>query len=189
MQVNLRQAHKLVEKIGARLGTIRLTTSASFSAFAPEDAEVLLRQAREKFDNEVKRQLDLLNARQEIRMSVQSANTAEVNMLVAIRKGLLDELATYRSIQSSVGTVSSTTPEQLKAELDALRNSTQVSYSNVVNTTIMDEARVKELDRKISQLQLRVEGIEEQLSTANTVGIIGVSEQVEQVLRREGIVQ
>lgn len=189
MQLNLRQAHKLVEKIGQRLGTIRLTSSTSFSIYMTDDFELALRKARDKVELDIKRQLDLLAARQEIRMSVQSANVQEVNNLVAIRKGLLEELATYRHIYTLTGTGNPTTVESMKAELEALRTPGATSYTQSISIELFDEQKAREFDNKISQLQLRVEGIEEQLSTANVTGSIQISQQVEQLLRREGIVQ
>lgn len=188
MQLTLRQAHKLIEKIGTRLSTVRLTASGSISIYTQEDVGVVVNRERAKFQAELRRQLDLLQARQELRMSIQAANVSEVNNLVAIRKALLDELGTYRHLQNLFPSKENTSIEELQAELATMK-ATPSTYQHSVSFSMLDANAIDDLDRNINQLQLRVEGIEEQLSIANTSGVVGLSAQSEQLLRREGVIQ
>lgn len=188
MKVTLRQAHKLVEKIAARLATLKLTTQASVSIHDDREPELVMSLAFTNYEKEVNRQLSLLGARQEIRTSVQAVNGVEINGLVAIRKNLLDQLATYRHLQ---GTVSDgiTSAAELASKIAAEKASTTRYGSDFVAFGVLNPAQVEALDKKINELQLRVEAIEDQLSVSNASVGINLSETTVRVLRSEGIVQ
>lgn len=191
MQVTLRQAHKLVDKINGRLKTVTLHPVAQISIYAVGDAATLLSEKVAKHQAEQKRHFDLLSARQELRMSIQAVNAAEVNNLVAVRKSVLDELSTWRSIQLAVSDSAVSTAAELEAKLKALRETPSNGYSHneKVEVCLLSAADLEALDKRISTLQLRVEGIEDSLTTANSVGSINISAGTEQLLRREGVIQ
>jgi hypothetical protein len=191
MKFTLRQAHKLLEKIAARMGTLKLSANQAVSIWTEIPAEEIMAKLLKEYTEQVTRQFDLLNCRQEIRSSIQAINAAEVNGLISIRKGLLDQVATLRHLQGTITASSINTPLALAKKLEAERASSAAGsrYGNEsVGVCVLDEAAAAALDRKISSMQLRIEGIEDQLSVANATASIVVTADAMMVLRREGVV-
>lgn len=194
MKVSLRQAHKIVEKISGRLATIRLSAQQTVNIWDETDPEVLLDKLGEQCRQEQKRQLNLLGARQDIRTSIQAVNGTEVNGLVATRKALLDQLATYRHLQGTIPANAISTGTALKAKLAAERagaggGRSSVYSNDTITVSVFTEADVENLDNQINELQLRVEAIEDQLSAANANGSVTIGDFTLAILRKEGIVQ
>lgn len=190
MKVTLRQAHKLVEKIAGRLGKIELSTQATVNLWDTTPASELYMSLQAELENNIERQLDLLGARQDIRTSVQAVNASEINGLVAARKALLDQLSTYRHLQGTIEKNTISGSDALASKIASSRESPQTSYSiDTIRVSLYDDAKVTALDKKINELQLRVEAMEDQLTTSNATAQITIGERTLAVLRREGIVQ
>ena len=196
MKVTLRQAHKLVDKITARLATIQLSATKTISIWdVKEDDSILnnediLTVSAALLLDTINRHMKLITAKQLIRNLIRSANAVEIDGLVAQRKGILDITATNRWLLSTCESGAITTLSALQQKANALRLAAAgTSYgSDTVTICLIDESMQLSLDANIQQFQLQVEQIEDKLTTANATTSISIPVVSLQILLDEGII-
>lgn len=188
MKITLRQAHKIVEKITARAAEVAVSTTAEVSIHDPRPVEQVFAEERAVYKKNLQRRQDLSGARQEIRSAVQAQNAAEVNGLVSIRKGLLDQIAILRAVHSAFQKNLPSSVPMLAAKL-AAEHASSSRYQDMVVFNVLSQAERDTLEKEINTLQLRIEAVEDQLATSNAAAQITLSDITERVLRSEGIIQ
>lgn len=190
-QITLRQAHKLVEKINARLGTIIINPNVSMNIWEVTDAVEAITAASDNFKAEVERQMKLVLARSSIRDSIRTANQQAVDALVAQRKRALDVISTLRHISTLVSSCGVSDAKALELKILAARESAKgaTSYGSTdeVSVNLLTDEQVKSLDKDIQAKQLEIERIEDELTTANATGKLSLSDELTAVLRDEGL--
>lgn len=193
MQVSLRQAHKIVEKLTARLTTFEITASARVNVWELTDAAVAFQEAREVLHNTINRHRDLIEARQNVRNSIRVVNSLEIDTLVAKRKRLLDTIASLRSLLATVDKRAFSTPDALLQKVAAVKESSKASSSHYgstdeVSINLLDVEAQEMFDREINYLQLEIEATEDQLTQANVKGSVVIDAGAAALLQAEGIV-
>lgn len=190
-QVTLRQGHKLVEKINGRLNTITITPTRSVNIWEVTDAAAIFKQASSEVNNEITREMNLKNARADIRDSIRVVNALAVDDLVAKRKRTLDVIASLRQLQTT-GERGVSSAEALDKKLIATREAAKAttrSYgdNDTITISVFTQEQIKDLDKQIQELQLEIEKIEDALTTANASGKISLGEMTLKVLKDEGL--
>lgn len=190
--LTLRQGHKMVEKINGRLATISINPSAVVNIWETDNAGEAYAAAVDKFDAEVERQLKLIEARADVRDAIRVANGVTVDSLVAQRKRLLDVIATLRHTTGMASERGISSAEALEKKIQVSREAAKGntnSYSSIdeVTVSLLSPEQVKELDKRIQQLQLQIERIEDALTSANASGKITLSDNTIAVLVEEGL--
>lgn len=193
MKFTLRQAHKLVEKITARIATLNISPTREVNVWQADETSFETLQA--DFDKSLSRQMSLVAARYFIREQIGVANRAEVDSLVAQRKFLLDQIGTLRAVVADVRAHAITSPDALaekaKATIAAATAGASRGYGDdTVTVCLIDDEALTVYNKKIDALQLKVESIEDQLTSANANrdSCVIVSDAVLAVLKEEGIV-
>lgn len=191
-QITLRQAHKLVEKINARLGTISINPNVSMNIWEVTDAVEAITTASDNFKAEVERQMKLVLARSSIRDGIRTANQQAVDALVAQRKRALDVISTLRHISTSVSSRGVSDAKALELKILAARESAKgaTSYGSTdeVSVNLLTDEQVKSLDKDIQAKQLEIERIEDELTTANATGKLSLNDELIAILRDEGLI-
>lgn len=190
----LRQAHKLVEKITARMATLDLSPTREVNAWEVTDQTFSENVAQFKKDFE--RFEALVEARHLIRQQIGAANHIAVDGLIARRKYLLDQIGMLRTLVAGARVDSMSSPDALFGKATALvtaataGQTTRYGSHDTVSICVLSKADIDDYNKVIDRLQLEVESVEDQLTTANASreNAIIVSDQVIATLQREGIV-
>lgn len=193
MKLTLRQAHKIVEKIVARMATIDVSPIRQVNVW---EAEALtFDRLLKEFQDAYARNLVLASARQAVRDAIGVANTVKVDGLVSKRKALLDQLGALRSVvsQATTSLTGITSAAALAQKVEAAKaasKTTNSAYStDTVTIQLLNTVDLAILQKKIDVLQLQVEEVEDQLTTANAVaGAVTISDDVAAILREEGVI-
>lgn len=194
MQVTLRQAHKLVDKLTARIAITELTPVKSVNVFEVSSGTATIEALREEFKNTLTVHLNLIAARQFLRDMIQAANGASgINALIQKRKGVTDIIGTYRHVlANAAGSRGLTTGGALTDKAESMRAASKVSTgygtTDEVQVSLIDSDEQAEYDRQVQSLQLTIETIEDELTTLNAGTKIGLSSEVEGLLTEEGLI-
>lgn len=191
MEVTLRKAHKLIEKLHGRLAMIQISGAAMLGIWETQSAETQMAVARDQFDNTIAHQFNLLDARQEIRNSIQTANSLYIDKLIAERKRKLDVVGVYRHILSTVPRTAISSPDaadrKIKTLQDSATTSTYGSTDEVV-VSLLSQSDIDGYTQTINRMQLEIEQIEDQLTTENASTKITLSQNVVATLKAEGLI-
>lgn len=188
MQVTLRQAHKLVQKIAARLSTIDISPTRSVNIW--DATEVTFSNAEHEFEQNVARSFKLLEARHDLRTLIGKANWHQVDILVGERKMLLDQLGMARAIMTAVEANSDvSSPAALQLKITSLTKSTtsnSLFNNDAITIMVAPQSLTDKCSAMIDQLQLQVEATEDRLTTANGQTIL-LSDEIVATLQNESI--
>ncbi len=194
MKMTLRQAHKLVEKINAKIGSIDVSVTREVTPWTVD--EHTLRNLRAEFDTNVTRLQDLNAARYAVREQISVANRAEVDSLVAVRKYLLDQIGVLRNLvggfRPSVVSSGAALAEKAVAQKAAAATGGTSRYSeDTVTVSLLTAEDVAMYNKEIDLLQLKIEETEDQLTSANASrdSSIILSDAVLATLRTEGLIK
>lgn len=195
MKMTLRQAHKLVEKINAKIGTIELSPSKDVTAWNVD--KNTLSNLREEFATNLERVQALNAARYAVREQIGVGNRAEVDQLVGTRKYLLDQIGVLRTLVAGVRSSAVVTADALDAKAYASRTAaatggtSRYGGEDTITVGLLMEDEVKAHNAAIDNLQLKIEEVEDQLTSANAsrdTSII-LSDAVLATLRSEGLLK
>lgn len=192
MQVTLRQAHKIVDKLNAKIKSIDTVTTADINIWQANDTDAVittLNAAGATSESAFARLVNLATIRHDIRGLIGVANHKAVDDLIARRKLSLDMLAIIRGLVEAYRPAGNLSPEVVVAQAAAARTANSPYSSQTITVNLYDEADIAELRKQIDLYQLTLEHIEEALTAANSdrSNQLDLSEFAEQ-LRAEGIV-
>lgn len=193
MHVSLRQAHKIVGKIHTKLAEIDISPMRSVNMWDNVDGAV--EKMRTAYAIAVDRQQRLMQARQAIRDQIQAANRGEVDALVAARKTTLDQIGMMRAQLAGVSQNGVTSQVALDGKIDAARLAKRAGgastsyYDEVISVCLLSQQDIDAINADISKAQLKVERIEDLLTSANAkLSTVMISDGDEEILRSEGLV-
>ncbi len=190
MEVTLRKAHKLIEKLHGRLAQIQISANVMLGIWETQSAEQRMVEARKQFNGTVEHQFNLLDARQEIRNSIQAANAISIDKLIAERKRKLDVVGVYRHILSTAHRSTITSGEAAGRKIKTLQDSASTSAygaADEVMVSILPQEDIDGYTQTINRLQLEIEAIEDQLTNENASTKITLSQGVVATLKAEGL--
>lgn len=194
MNITLRQAHKLIDKINSRLGQFQISATQQINIWEVESPTETFTKLQEQFQALCGRNTELVTARQTIRNLVADANRNGVDDTIAARKAALDAVGFLRHQLNTVNEHAVNTPSalarKLEAEREAAKASSAVSYrgnGDTIAICLYSPADVEALNDKINQGQLAIERLEDQLSKLNSSIEVALPAAVEQTLRQEGL--
>lgn len=193
IQVTLRQAHKLNDKINARLATIDLTPTKRVNIWNVSDAAATLTALRDGFIADLERHLALVEARAAVRALIGRANSQKIDEIVVARKLALDTVATYRTIVAAVNDNSTiSTTDAFTNKVEAVRAASKTGsssyFSDDLSVLTVDGDWLKTVDETIQQGQNVIEGLEDQLTQLNAATLIVVPDSVVSTLKKEGLI-
>jgi hypothetical protein len=194
MNLTLRQAHKAVEKITARLATLDISPTRSVSIWEADEATFEI--ARGAFESDLERTQRLMLARHFVRQQIGNANFAEVDSLIAQRKLLLDQIGLVRTLVAGAKNRQVTTQEGLYEKVKAMAASaasggrSSLYGDDTVTITLVDDDQLVAYQAQIDQLQLEIEAVEDKLTAANSSRehLVILSDDVIATLRAEGVI-
>lgn len=194
MKMTLRQAHKLVEKINAKIGSIDVSVTREVTPWTV--TADTLGTLRAEFDKNMARLFALNAARYAVREQIGVGNRAEVDSLVGERKFLLDQIGVLRTIVAGFRATHVSDAAALvakaQAQQSAAANGGTSRYSeDTVSVSLLTAADIEGLNSSIDELQLKIEEIEDRLTSANASrdGAIILSDAVLVTLRQEGLIK
>lgn len=189
-EITLRQAHKLVEKLNARIASIELDTTIEVSIWDYDPAAVT--SARVAFNEQTRRLTDLASIRQTIRNMIRIANQQAVDDLITKRKELIDTIGVLRTIVQRASTRTMYTPEALAQKVQATRTaqSSGSSYGtpDTLSVSVLDVSDVERFTTMVEQTQLKIEQVEDQLTRVNSSTMITLSDEVFEQLKKENLI-
>lgn len=191
MELTLRKAHKMIEKLHSRIAQIHLNATAPLGIWDVEPVESRVVAARAQFNNTVDHHFNLLAARQEIRDAIQAKNSIQINQLIADRKRLLDAIGVHRHILSTAQMATVTGNVAAERKIKSLQDSASTTSYGVtehVQVSLLSQEDIDDRTQTINRLLLEVESIEDQLTTANATTTVTLSQQVVATLKAEGLI-
>lgn len=193
MQMTLRQAHKMVEKINARMASINVSPSRDVVVWNANSGS--LDTLRAEFENEVNRQIHLTNVRQTLRVGIQRANRDQVDDLITARKATLDQIGILRHVVGQVNTDHMYTAEAIENKAAALRTAASAGSSgygqrDTVTVCVVTADQLAHYNAQIDLLQLQLEQIEDELTAANASksSVVVLDDVAVEILRAEKLV-
>jgi hypothetical protein len=195
MNITLRQAHKLIDKINARLGTFQISATKAVNIWEVEDPASTFTQLTAQFTELCKRNRALVTARQTIRNLIQQANVGAIDNTIAQRKAELDNEGFLRHLVNTVNRHAINTPTALARKLEADRAaasaSSVASYrgdTDSIAVCLYSDADVEQIDAQLSASRLAIEKLEDKLSQLNSSTSITLSAETTSALQAEGLV-
>jgi hypothetical protein len=194
--ITLRQAHKLVDKIVAKMRTLTIESTKQVSAWEQDEVSAVLERLRGKFEEQIARQVALTNARQELRDAISIANRAAVDGLISQRKALLDQVGIYRAILDSASENYISDGNALAQKLSAMRSAAHAGATtpswggsgDTVTVSLLTSERQTVLEKLVNDTQLKIEAVEDALTQANAGTRVWVPASAEATLRQEGLI-
>lgn len=192
MKLTLRQAHKLVEKITAKIATLDVTPTRNVNVY---DATVYtFDHLTNVLNTNLGRLESLIRSRCFVRELIGLANQSRVDGLIAKRKLLLDLVGVKRALVGGVTPHAVSSPGALAAKIETLTAGTAAggrsSYDDTVSVCLISEKEVNDLRAEIDLLQLQVESVEDELTAANADPscVVVLPDHVRDALAAEGII-
>lgn len=194
MNITLRQAHKLIDKINSRLATLQISATQSVNIWEIEDPAATYTKLSEQFAELCQRNRLLVSARQCIRNQIRVANYAAIDGVIADRKEAMDAAGFIRHQLNTVNDNTVTSPTALErkvaAEREAAKNTTSAARygsGDTVTVCLYSQADVEALNDQLNKQQLEIERLEDQLSKLNSSTEIELAADVAKTLQTEGL--
>lgn len=186
-QITLRQAHKLVEKLTARIASVEINPTKEVNAWSTVDADDVFLNGTLEFAKAVTLKSHFIGMRHAIRELVSVANGPKINELVAKRRFLLDLIAMQKQVVAGIPSAGINSAEALTKKIESLRanGSTTSSYYETVTVTFLEAADLVDYNELIQSTQLQVDECEDQLTTANSSTTIALEAPVIEFLKQQ----
>lgn len=193
MQVTLRQAHKIVDKLNAKIKSISVSTNIEINiwqATTEEAVKAMLDTAGRQIKEQTERLARLASIRHDVRALIAAANQKRVNELIAARKLTLDTISSVRSLIEMYRPNQHFEAAEIVAQAAANRANTSAFHrSETITVSLVDAKELAEANKSVDALQLQLEQIEDALTAANSDrnNLVNLTEFA-YALREEGIV-
>jgi hypothetical protein len=193
VELTLRQAHKVVDKINLLIKTTDLITTRQLNVFEVSDAEAAFQEAVGEFVLAFTFVEQLTSARNQIRQSIGVANANEIDSIIVQRKQVMDRLAVTKNVLASSGNgrahlVQSVSGLTAKVE-QTLKAEQRNSYrDDIINISLLTPEFEEQLKSSAKAYQREIESFDEQLLTLNVATKIELSKEMIQVLRDAEII-
>lgn len=192
MELTLRAAHKLVEKINAHLKTIEVNPLITVNTYEVDDAATLFKQHQDEFNTNMERVGSLLDIRANVRMLIGEQNAAStIDRLIGNRKAVLERLIAYQRVYNNRQEGQIASAAALEKKIKAGANTKQehlFGRSDSVSFTVITKDVKEKLEALIADAKRTIEGIEDNLLNQNVQRKISLSEQQVAVLRSERLI-
>jgi len=201
MNITLRQAHKLVEKLTRlqnsitlnRTGGINIWTVAASTmnnkAADPTKVQVAIDSQAATFTVECNRKLHAVQFRAAIRERIQTKNQSSgINNAISQRKLALDVLSVYKSVDQNDRDLELSTAAALSGKITQLLNAEpgrQMFGGEVVSFVVPFNNNVK---KEIVDLERQIEQIDDQLTTLNASTTINLLPVEVEFLKSENLI-
>lgn len=192
MNITLRQAHKLIDKINSRLATLQVSATQAVNIWEIEDPTATYTKLSEQFTELCQRNRLLVSARQCIRNQIRVANYAAIDGVIADRKEAMDAAGFIRHQLNTVNDNVVTSPTALERKVAAEREAaktttTRYGADDTVTICLYSQADVDVLNDQLNKQQLEIERLEDQLSKLNSSTEIDLVADVVNTLQSEGL--
>ena len=192
MNITLRQAHKLIDKINSRLATLQISATQAVNIWEIEDPTATYTKLSEQFTELCQRNRLLVSARQCIRNQIRVANYAAIDGVIADRKEAMDAAGFIRHQLNTVNDNAVTSPTALERKVAAEREAaktttTRYGAADTVTICLYSQADVDVLNDQLNKQQLEIERLEDQLSKLNSSTEIDLVADVVKTLQTEGL--
>lgn len=186
MEINLRKAKALQEQILSEIKNITLSDKLTISEFST-NPESEIKSALEKFNDQYQSIDNLYAVYYNIR-----AGVAEKNSMA----GISDTLANIAFCEKMIGILQSVIPKTstmldfnvIEARLNQIKSTSfekrTYGFQDYVNTSILDEATIKEYETALKSLKRQKIKAQESLLNANVVNKITLSEFDVNILKK-----
>ena len=192
MNITLRQAHKLIDKINSRLATLQVSATQAVNIWEIEDPTATYTKLSEQFTELCQRNRLLVSTRQCIRNQIRVANYAAIDGVIADRKEAMDAAGFIRHQLNTVNDNVVTSPTALERKVAAEREAaktttTRYGADDTVTICLYSQADVDVLNDQLNKQQLEIERLEDQLSKLNSSTEIDLVADVVKTLQSEGL--
>ena len=192
MNITLRQAHKLIDKINSRLATLQVSATQAVNIWEIEDPTATYTKLSEQFAELCQRNRLLVSTRQCIRNQIRVANYAAIDGVIADRKEAMDAAGFIRHQLNTVNDNAVTSPTALERKVAAEREAaktttTRYGAADTVTICLYSQADVDVLNDQLNKQQLEIERLEDQLSKLNSSTEIDLVADVVKTLQSEGL--
>lgn len=192
MNITLRQAHKLIDKINSRLATLQISATQAVNIWEIEDPTATYTKLSEQFTELCQRNRLLVSARQCIRNQIRVANYAAIDGVIADRKEAMDAAGFIRHQLNTVNNNAVTSPTALERKVAAEREAAKTTTArygadDTVTICLYSQADVDVLNDQLNKQQLEIERLEDQLSKLNSSTEIDLVADVVKTLQSEGL--
>ena len=192
MNITLRQAHKLIDKINSRLATLQVSATQAVNIWEIEDPTATYTKLSEQFTELCQRNRLLVSTRQCIRNQIRVANYAAIDGVIADRKEAMDAAGFIRHQLNTVNDNAVTSPTALERKVAAEREAaktttTRYGAADTVTICLYSQADVDVLNDQLNKQQLEIERLEDQLSKLNSSTEIDLVADVVKTLQSEGL--
>jgi len=176
MELTLRAAHKLVDKITQQIHAIQINPIATINVFdVDNDSDVvehLYQDRMQEFEDKIARVEDLMTIRTFIRDTIRAINEREgINQLVSERKDVVDRAQLLGRLVSVLREQYVSTPEALQRQIARAQEAAGESYrADVVNFSLISNR--ERMEHEIAGYRRQAETIEDALlhkNLANTL--------------------
>lgn len=188
MDLNLRKARKLEQKIQSHVDSMKLNSEVSVRALSDAiSRKQTLDQARQEFLAEGQKQQDLIKARFEIRRLIGNANqTTGINDLMNQRE-MLQELLAKSSAKVSTVDLAQLEDEVILVQNQVSKGTERYGTKVSVNSAVSTDSDIQLFKKEESDVKNQLEDVEDQLSQKNLGVTITLSDDVTSLLQSNGL--
>jgi len=190
MELNLRKARKLEQKIQAYVNKMEVKTTTEVRVMAtPEDRKSAVTEARQSLLANGQRRIDLINARFTIRKAIGQTNeVVGINELMAKREEL-QELLKHATASVEVVDLSTLEDEVTASKVQIEQG--KESYgrrATLVSTPVATNEDLKLFKNEEANIKRQLEDVEDQLSQKNLGAKVKLSDDTVALLKTVGLV-
>lgn len=192
MELTLRAAHKLVEKIKAHIRTIETNPGVSVNTHSIEDSNVLFVEHRRSFEENMSRVDQLMSTVFRLRESIRRENDVQdIDSVVAERSFNLDRIAHLQRVVNSAkaeGQINSAAALKSKTQQILSKGANSSYHDDTVSFSVVGKEQLSALEDQISTTKRLIESLEDQLLNKNIVGKIFIDPSTVEFLHKERLV-
>jgi hypothetical protein len=192
MELTLRAAHKLVEKLNAHIKTIEVNPLVTVNTFEIDNAADLFAQHQKVFDENMERLADVQEVRNYLRLEIGKQNAGSIDTLIAQRKFAIERLAAYNRIletakQEGQITTAAALERKIKSETTSKRESLY-GRSDTVTFSLVNKSTKTILEGMVAAAKRAIEQTEDDLLRYNISLKVVLTDKHVEVLKKERLI-